>query len=171
MSLENIAAAHPDTPDPRPVPPSELTAEAQWVRQTIISVLAALTPEDKTVVLATLDAAPVVAPRADAALREAAWWDERTDRYVVALEDALAVLRAPMTADTPDPRPQITRAKRGDAVDCECVPGHQCDCDYLRSMLYAILTTDEYNKMEAEGAAADALALEWSEVEDCYVRR
>lgn len=66
-------------------------------------------------------------------------------------------------------RLHITRAHRGDAVDCECVPGHRCDCEYLRSMLYTILTSSEYDKMQAEGYAADALGLHWSEKDDCYV--
>ena len=57
-----------------------------------------------------------------------------------------------------------------DVRDCECVPGHRCDCEDLRSLLYRILTNAEYPKMEAEGLAAVALGLRWSENDDRYVR-
>ena len=70
-------------------------------------------------------------------------------------------------------RLDATRAaaqERGlDVRECECVPGHRCDCHDLRSLLHRILTSAEYGKMEAEGLAAAALGLRWSEADDRYV--
>ena len=64
----------------------------------------------------------------------------------------------------------VERVRRGALAECECVPGHRCDCTDLRQLLTDILTNAEYPKMEAEGLAADALALRWSEKDDRYVR-
>lgn len=70
----------------------------------------------------------------------------------------------------PNERVRVEDApKRGALRDCECVPGHRCDCTDLRQLLTDILTNAEYPKMEAEGLAADALGLRWSEQDDCYV--
>lgn len=65
---------------------------------------------------------------------------------------------------------EVERVKRGTLAECECVPGHYCDCRDLRQLLTDILTNAEYPKMEAEGLAADALGLHWSEKDDRYVR-
>lgn len=65
--------------------------------------------------------------------------------------------------------PAIERVPKGSLRECECVPGHYCDCRDLRSLLIRILTEAEYGKMEAEGLAADALGLRWSENDDRYV--
>lgn len=62
------------------------------------------------------------------------------------------------------------RTNAPDVRDCECVPGHRCDCIDLRQLLTDILTNAEYPKMEAEGLAAAALGLRWSEKDDRYVR-
>jgi hypothetical protein len=42
------------------------------------------------------------------------------------------------------------------------------ESDY-RSLLHRILTSREYGRMEAEGLAADALGLRWSEAQDGWV--
>lgn len=47
--------------------------------------------------------------------------------------------------------------------DCDCVPGHFCDCGTYRDLLIDILTNAEYEKVAAEGRAADALGLIWDE--------
>lgn len=65
---------------------------------------------------------------------------------------------------------RVERVKRGALAECECVPGHHCDCHNLRQLLTDILTSAEYPRMEAEGLAADALGLRWSEKDDRYVR-
>lgn len=62
----------------------------------------------------------------------------------------------------------MTNRPSGTLRECECVPGHRCDCHDLRSLLWRILTSAEYGKMEAEGLAADALGLAWDEGRDVY---
>ena len=66
--------------------------------------------------------------------------------------------------------PPVERVKRGALAECECVPGHYCDCRDLRQLLTDVLMGGEYGRMEAEGLAADALGLVWNETEDRYVR-
>jgi hypothetical protein len=63
----------------------------------------------------------------------------------------------------------MSEPRTGPLAECECVPGHHCDCEDLRSLLRRILTSAEYPKMEAEGLAADAIGLRWSEQDDHYV--
>ena len=70
---------------------------------------------------------------------------------------------------SPEPREDATPATGPDVRECECVPGHRCDCIDLRQLLYDILTRAEYQKMEAEGLAAKALGLRWSEANDRYI--
>src|SRR5574338_802471 len=100
-------------------------------------------------------------PREDAiAARVAAAFDGWTLESGVTLREA--VLAALAAESRPDP-------VRQDVRDCECVPGHHCDCEDLRSHLRRILTSAEYPKMEAEGLAAKALGLSWVESEDRYL--
>ena len=66
--------------------------------------------------------------------------------------------------------PSMERVKRGALAECECVPGHYCDCRDLRQLLTDVLMGAEYGRMKAEGLAADALGLVWNETEDRYVR-
>lgn len=53
--------------------------------------------------------------------------------------------------------------------ECRCPAGRVCDCHDLRSILWRVLTEAEYGRMEAEGLAADALGLRWSESQDRWI--
>lgn len=90
------------------------------------------------------------------------WPDQFTRIGRGALFGFIANIEEQAARSTPVPAANVS--------ECECVPGHRCDCEDLRSLLYRILTNAEYPKEEAEGLAAAALGLHWSEKDDRYVR-